>query len=149
MTQALSWLGIVQGNGKLPDAMRREIANVIYRLGGKKVTVTVKETPKARSNNQNSYYWGICIPICTQIMRDAGNAVSEEDVHAFLKEHVGGLVTLFITPKGQRKAVVRSSASLGTKEFEEYLEKVRMWALEENVIIPLPNEHLIGVGNVA
>jgi len=42
---------------------------------------------------------------------------------------------------GKEMEYVRSTTKLNTTAFEEYLEKIRLWAsMELNCLIPLPNE---------
>lgn len=127
-------------NGKLPRAMSDEIARLLRMLSGRFVRITIDETRRRRSNNQNRYYWGVVIPLVVEMFTDAGNETDEMEVHEYLKEHVGGLKTVLADPTGYRRTVVKSSAKLDTMEFEVYLEKVRAWCAQFGVTIPLPNE---------
>lgn len=104
--------------------------NHLAGLAGRRVEITVDEERRKRTNNQNAYYWGICI----KLIADHTGAEPEE-IHEALKLHfcqkrfVGNLVA------------PSSTARLDTIDFETYLEKVRVWAQQElGVSIPLPNE---------
>ena len=96
-------------------------------LNGKHITKTVKLPSKDRSNNQNRYYWGIVVDI---IGKELGYTADE--THEALKMK-------FLLDRRGKIPTVRSTAVLTTKEFEDYLEDVRMWASKFlNISIPNP-----------
>ena len=98
-------------------------------LEGKDVEVIVRKWKKGRSNNQNRYMWGVCYKIVSE---ETGH--TEDEIHDSLR-------AMFLMDKSGKFPIVRSSTSLTTVEFEDYLEKVRIFAAEKlNCIIPLPNE---------
>lgn len=130
-------------NGHLPPSIRQSIINVLRGLEGKRVLLTIKQITRKRSLNQNAFYWGCIIPAVRQMFEDAGTTLDEEDVHDFLKANVGGLKRVIADPAGVRHTVARSTTSLTTIEFEEYLEKVRAWAAAFDVVLPFPNENIL------
>lgn len=97
---------------------------------GLRVVELLKPAKKPRSNNQNKYYWGVVLEI---IANEIG--ISPEEAHdlmkiQFLKKHIN-----------EKLWTVKSTATLNTLAFEEYLDNVRRFAsMELNCIIPLPNE---------
>ncbi len=108
--------GIVKGYiDRLPDRA----------LGYKILIEPIRQT---RSMNQNNYYWGVIIKILGEEL-----GYRDEEMHdalrmKFLQEH-GKIET------------IKSTTGLNTKEFEEYLAKIREWASEElSIFLPLPNE---------
>lgn len=128
--------------GQLDDvAELRFLAELAYHEG-KDVRIRIERKRKRRSLSQNAYYFGVVIPMVRQLLLDYGNEVDDEETHAFLKEHVGKLTTSVVGKSGRRMAITKSSASLTTAEFEEYLLRVRKFAAQEGVQIPEPNEHL-------
>lgn len=131
-------------NGKLSDQAGKNIAQVIRQMEGKHLLITIAEQKRPRSNNQNRYYWGVVVRYVLQMFLDAGNTIDVMQVHEYLKEHVGGLTDIIIDPAGKRRPITRSSTRLTTQEFEEYAEKIRAWAAEFGMIIPLPNEETDG-----
>lgn len=137
--QSLEFSGQVT-DGKLPKAVSERIAAVIRQFDGKRVVVTVKEQKRRRSLNQNAFYWGVVVQMVTQMFRDAGNYVDPEDVHDFLKLRVGKLTQVFVSPDGKVIKSIGSTTKLSTQEFEVYLERIRAWAAEFGLVIPLPNE---------
>lgn len=96
----------------------------------------MKRWDKNRSNDQNSYYHGVVIKLLSE-----HTGYDEDDMHEILK-------SLFLSDRerlmwDKRKKVtrVKSTSTLTTVEFEQYLDKVRKWAAAElGVYIPLPNE---------
>lgn len=98
-------------------------------LEGKEVDVIVRKHKKNRSNNQNAYYWGVCIKILSEEL-----GYTDDEMHSALK-------MMFLQDNLRKIPTLKSTTSLTTVEFEEYLEKIRQWAAQElSCIIPLPNE---------
>jgi len=128
-------------NGQLSDSAEVQFLAELAHHDGKDICITVERKRKKRSLNQNQYYWGVVVPACKQILVEYGNDVDDEEVHSFLKEHVGKLTGSVVDGKG-RRAITKSSAALSTSEFEQYILRIIVWAATEHVIIPSPNEHL-------
>jgi len=128
-------------NGKMEPASVQLLVAELARHESKDICITVERKRKKRSLSQNAYYWGIVIPACKAILEEYGNDVDDEETHSFLKEHVGKLTGSVVDGKG-RRAITKSSASLSTAEFEQYILRVTVWAATEGVVIQSPNEHL-------
>lgn len=104
----------------------------LLKLKGLTVEVTVERRRKIRSNEQNAYYHGVVLKLIADECGYRGEA-ELEGLHEELKR-------MFL-PKSGRLNIVKSTASLSTVEFSEYIEKVRAWAAEElGIYIPDPNE---------
>ena len=129
-------------DGTLPPAVAKQIAAAIRSLEGKRVVVTIREQKRKRSNNQNSYYFGVVVAAVNQLFREHGNMVDAHDTHEFLKLRVGKLSQIFVTPDGEVIKSLGSTTKLSTMEFEAYLDRIRAWASEFGLIIPLPNEEV-------
>ena len=127
-------------NGRISEGVSLSIRDVIQKSEGKNLIITIKEQGKQRSSQQNAFYWGVVIPAVKELFEAAGTTCTPEDVHCYLKEHVGGMMKIIFLPDGSRRAIVESSIKLSTKEFEDYMEKVRAWAAGWGVQIPLPHE---------
>lgn len=121
--------GRVSETGKLmlqnESAFKSELAN----FKNKKVYLTISENKPPRSNEQNRYYWGVVLTCLTE------TGHTNEELHELMK-------FMFLPKKevmGQE--LTGSTADLKTNEFEDYLAKIRLWALTKlNITIPLPNE---------
>lgn len=98
-------------------------------IGTRKIVEILKPPRKPRSNNQNAYYWGVILELISQ---ETGMTMDES--HSAMK-------LLFLKKRiSEELYTIRSTATLNTLEFEEYLEKVKRFAsLELNIIIPDPN----------
>lgn len=129
-------------NGKLSPAISQSIAGLMRRMEGRKVSIAIKEARKRRSNKQNAYYFGVVVPAITQMFLGAGNDMDKEQVHEFLKLHVGGLKAVATQPNGVKLTVAQSSSKLTTVQWEDYCEKIRAWAAQFGVQVPLPNEYV-------
>lgn len=134
------WACQTTKDGTLPAWVQQQLSEQIKELPGKHVTLTLSVREKPRSNNANRYYWGVVIPLITAFFRGHGNYVDDEDTHEFLKLRVGKLAQVIVLPDGEVVKGLGSTAKLTTAEFEQYLERIRAWAAEYSMIVPLPNE---------
>ena len=92
---------------------------------GNKIQVRIR----GRSLNENSYYWKIVVRTLSD-----HTGFEPEEMHELLKWKFLRVV------RGKLEAC-RSTTSLSTVDFEDYLSKIRMWASQElNCWIPEPNE---------
>lgn len=129
-------------NGKLAEGVSITIRQLIAGMEGKNLVITIKEQGKRRSERQNAYYFGVVIPAIKELFEAAGTSLTPEDVHCFLKEHVAGMMKVILLPDGGRRAIVESSTKLTTVQWEEYMDKIRAWAAQWGVVIPLPSEEV-------
>jgi hypothetical protein len=112
---------------------KAKLFSLLKHLKGRHA-VGIKKDRKTRSLAENRYYWGI---ILTYIADETG--YSKEEAHQIF----GRMFLRYDKqmPDGTTEAFVRSTTSLNTMEMEEYLEKIRIFALSElGTYIPLPNE---------
>lgn len=117
---------------KRPDKER--LYNTLKGLREVPYQVELKVLKDTRSNNQNRYYWGVMIAILSD-----HTGFTPEEMHYELKKRF--LKYFKALPTGEQAELVKSTRKLDTKEFEDYMEKIRIFsALELDVIIPLPNE---------
>jgi len=115
--------------GKLSLDTPGKYTSYLETLEGKRIEVVVRKERSQRSNNQNAYYWGVVIPILGDYF-----GYNFEEMHDALKMK-------FLRHGACDLETVKSTTKLNTAEFEDYLEKIRMWAITEyNVAVPMPNE---------
>jgi len=97
--------------------------------------VTVERWRVRRSRDQNGYYWGVVVAM---IAEHCG--YEPDEAHFALRWQ-------FLRVPDRTPPTARSTASLSTAEFEDYLSRVRTWSSAElGVWIPGPNESVtIGV----
>jgi hypothetical protein len=124
--------GKVINGKKVYDQPARYLVQ-LSKLEGKRFEETIRKEKSQRSINQNNYYWGCVV----EILRDhfGYETYEAEEVHI-------GLKLLFLRiHENEGLQTVKSTTKLNTAEFEDYLEKIRRWAIKEhNCRIPLPNE---------
>ncbi len=103
----------------------------LYLLEGQQIELTVQKKRKRRSTKQNSYYWGVILPI---IGHEVG--MIDEEVHDALRNK-------FLIEHGDKLDKIGSTTNLSTGEFVEYIMKIEMWAQEFLGInkFPDPNEY--------
>ena len=135
----LEFDGNVSAEGKLKIYDQELFVEHIKRFSGKGVRLTL-EAGNKRSNQQNKYYWGVCI---NMIHEHTGQ--DEDDIHEFLKGKFNAVE--FEIPRKDTGEVIdhatigRTTTRMSTIEFNEYVEKIQMWASEFlNIVIPDPNQ---------
>lgn len=125
-------------NGKLKLADKESFISYIQKFNEKDIKLNIQLDKKDRSNSQNAYMWGVLIRMIADEMGMTDDATHEMLKMMFLKvgyEH-----------KGKRYEYARSTTSLSTIEFEDYCERIRLFASSElGLIIPLPGEVLINL----
>lgn len=110
---------------------------------GKTITITLALKRKRRSNNQNSYYWAVIIPIWKNLFYEEwGEHYSEKETHEFLKYNCN-YVEKLIQETGEVIRLTKSTADNSTTDQEMFHDACRKMALEMfNTVIPLPNEQV-------
>ena len=133
--EALSVTALVKDGKAMLSELQESLVQKKYQESeGKFVRLTVKVARHTRSERQNSYLWGIVYKYIADYTGD-----TTEDTHEAMKYLF--LPRQFTKFQGKDVPVEKSTTRLSTKEFEEYLDRVRSWAASElNVVIPLPNE---------
>jgi len=108
------------------------IQSYLRTIEGKEVRVGINIITKTRTLNQNAYYFGVVI----KILSDEFGYLDDE-MHEELKRKFNPVASRL--EKG--KVIGGSTRRMNTKEFEQYCEKIRIWAARDlNIMIPLPNE---------
>lgn len=126
------FIGMVKG-GKLVVDRNDEYQNYLRYLEGQKIEIVVQKWRNTRSLQQSHYYFGVVVKL---ISNDTGYSLDE--THEILKAKFLGEETRI---GDEVIKYSKSTTSLKTMEFEEYLTNVREWASAElNCFIPLPSE---------
>jgi hypothetical protein len=101
-------------------------------LEGKLCKVTIEEYKDGRSLNQNAYYWGVVIKLLCE-----HTGYFDDEMHEALKYKF--LPNRPVEIGRETIKVTSSSTKLNTKEFMDYVEKIKAYAASElGVIIPDP-----------
>jgi hypothetical protein len=117
------------------EADKKRFFKVLQNLKAVRYVISLKQFRRSRSTPQLRYYWGVVVDI---IARDNGN--TPDEIHEVLKRKFNPQVKVF-KATGESWVMGGSTSDFDTAEMEEYLEKIRIWALTElEILIPLPNE---------
>lgn len=93
---------------------------------------------KGRSNNQNRYYWGCVVHTLSDETGFTRDEIHEIIKHKFLTE-----THIYKSKKSKIEEVLisKSTTQLDTKEFEDLMTRIRIWASSRlGVFIAEPNE---------
>lgn len=98
-------------------------------LEGKEIEVIVRRRKKGRTNPQNAWYWSCVVGLAAEHF-----GYTPDEMHEAYK-------FMFLQRKEQDKPItVKSTTSLSTVEFTEYVEKCRQFCAEEGIVIPDPGD---------
>jgi hypothetical protein len=132
MTRHLApvFAGHVDERGRLrldaADAFRRTLRT----LAGAAIELVVRRQRATRSDAQNKYYWAVVVGLLAEHCGYAPDEMHEALKWKFLRREAESALP-----------TVRSTTSLDTAAFEDFLAGVRAWAATDlGVNIPLPNE---------
>jgi hypothetical protein len=112
---------------------RKRWRDAIRRLAGKRFEISLGPEKKDRSLRANRYLWAIYNEIARSCGHDA------EEIHVCMKK-------LFLPPRqidlGEESVLVPGSTrKLSSVEFAAYVDKVKLWAMEQGLELPDP-EHV-------
>jgi len=120
----------------------KKLNEAFRALNGKDVIVTIQKRRSKRSDPQNRYFHGVCIPIIQQGLLDAGwnEARSAEWTKDFIKMNC--LVKSYTNElTGEVKDSIGKTSGLTKSEFMDLIADVQQWAAENlGIYVPDPNE---------
>ena len=137
----------IQINSSVKDGVlatnRKHLADVIKSFEGANIVITIEKRRKKRSNNQNSFYHAVIIPLMQDAFKDAwGEHYSAIEVHEALKAKYCYKEQINEST-GEILQMPSSTTNLSTIEWEEYIDKIRAFALEWfNTVLPYPNDQV-------
>ncbi len=117
--------------GRISLYRKEAFAERVRQLEGRRIELVLRKRKDQRSIAQNAYYWGVVLPVFCEF---AG--YTPEEAHEALKAKF-----LAKPDADPRLPTVRSTATLSTGEFNEYLERVALLAAEYGLYIPAPGEY--------
>ena len=111
-----------------------QFTRYLHTLEDVECDITVKKHRMQRTKPQNAYFHGV---VCLELGNEWG--LSVDDAHS-------AIATEFLTINEDGKPpYVRSTTDLDTKEFNDFLEVVIIWAAQKwGVAIPDPGESTHG-----
>jgi hypothetical protein len=136
----LKYAGEIKG-GKLTIFKRQDFLECIDRIGELEVNIIIEQRKKKRSNNQNSYLWGVVYPIVRDCLKNQGWVLSLDEVHEFCKGKFNRKDIVDVDTGELLGSYGGSTSELDTFSFNEYFESIIRWVSEYfNTEIPYPNE---------
>ena len=113
---------------------KQKLFDVLKMMKGTKL-IKIEKYSKKRSNPQNRYYHGCVLKYLSETTGFTVAEMHEVLKSKFLPYERANRAT------GQMVQFGRSTTELNTLQYEEFLEQVRIWAINElDCYIPLPNE---------
>ena len=122
------FLGIVK-KGKLILNNQDGFDKYLLTLENKGIRLIVKRIKKERTLRQNKWYWSCVVKIPAEHYGYYPEEMHEAYKFMFLRRMEEG-----------KPLTVKSTTSLSTVEFNEYIERCRQWAAEQDFVIPDPEE---------
>lgn len=131
-------------NGNL-KRNRNKIREAIAAFEGKEIELTIQKKRKVRSTPQNSYYWGVVLPIVQDGLKDATGEVRDlNSIHyQILLPLMAPKREIVNTETGEVITERMTSSEMTTTEFSEYVMEIQAWGAEFlGIRIPDPNEQI-------
>ena len=122
---------------------RNLVLNAIKYFNDKDVVITFSKHKKSRSNNQNSFYWGVVLPLVQNGLLEAtGELRSCDNIHyKILLPLFAPLNEIINKDTGESLNERLTSSEMTTTQFCEYIMEVQKWGAEFlGIDIPSPNE---------
>lgn len=119
------------------------VLEAIKTFEGKEIEIEIKRKYAKRSIPQNSFYWGVLIPLFQELINDHwGEIKSAEETHEILKFSCN-YAEKVNHDTGEIIRVPQSTTILTTTGFMEYNQKLKQLALDYfNTVLPEPGEQL-------
>lgn len=115
--------------GKLEIVDKQKFLLYIKSLRDGSYYLKLSKKELNRSNAQNSYYWGVIIPLLSEHF-----GYFKDEMHEALK-------LKFLIDDSRELPTIKSTSMLSTAEFCEYTNKIIIFAGENGIYIPEPGEN--------
>ena len=150
MPKYLQFEGKYNWEGKPYDFQENMKEIIREHFAGKPVLITITSNYPQRSNDQSGYFEAVVLPMIMEGLQSVGwsirlnNQDHRKEIKDMLYRDVYGAKTTFkVNPKtGGRIPVIPSTRDLDIKEWEDFMEVCRKWALDNlGITIPLPDKY--------
>jgi len=137
-------IDLIKNNKLYNLANYDKIKSEMGKFEGQYVEISISPVKRERSLSQNSYYWGVVLPMITEEVagKEQGRVDEEivQQVHEEMKIRFLSFEVESLVDKS-KLTFTKATKELSTSEFESYLEQIRRFAKNElGINIPLPNE---------
>jgi len=128
--------------GKLDFKQRSNFLADVSKFKDGEYVITIEKLKSKRSLAQNSYYWGVVVPLVKYGLTDAGWRYTTDQVHEDLKRDFN-IVEIVNERSGEIRRSIGSTTEMSKSEMMDYFAKITQWAAEYlSIQIPQPNEQL-------
>ena len=125
--------------GTTPQQFTAAAALMVQGLSSDRAwCVEVSEWKKPRTNQQNSFLWGVCYPAILEAGGEALAGWTREDIHEYMLGECFGWETIEGFGRKRVRPIKRSS-KLNRKEFSDYLLFLETRCSEMGIVIPEPS----------
>jgi hypothetical protein len=109
-----------------------------YKQANDKCPTCLKPYVKQRSNPQNNTYWKLCVEPLSEYLE----GYTREEVHELLKHKFLSEARYVKNKEGEVEEIkiTKSTTVLSTKEFNEFMSAIRIWASSLGCWLSEPNE---------
>ncbi len=124
------FLASIDDQGRIRLDARDRFLAYAATFRGQRVELLLRKRKVQRSTQANRYYWGVVVAMIAEYLGYTPEEAHEAIAWHLLQRH---------DERGAKLPRRRSTASLTTEEFQEYLEQVRTFAATElGLAIPDP-----------
>jgi hypothetical protein len=130
-------------NGNL-NRNRNLIKKAIESFEGKEIVLKIERVKKQRTEDQNSFYWGVIVKLTKQaILEYWGEVWSKEQIHTYYLINVPTYREVVNKKTGEVKEVLKSSSQMTTIEMSNWWERIGKYMAENfDTVLPEPNKDL-------
>jgi ribosomal protein L14 len=125
-------------DGKISDALRKNIAECIAQYDGKIVIVTVQEKLPQRSIRQNVFFHAVILPAVQEWLRDNGTALSLDDTKDWIIKDIWKYTEYKRMPNGSNFEVRKSSTAPDIKLWQDFSQITYAWFAAKGLLLPEP-----------
>lgn len=118
------------------DTDKQKLFKILKSRKPKTYVIEIKEPRPKRTNKQNAYYW-VCLGIIGQHC-----GYSSDEMHELMKYKFLGVEEKVVKQTGEMLKSLKSTQNLDSTEFTVYIDKIRLWGLQElDCYCPSPEEY--------
>lgn len=112
-----------------PELFKKYLTSLQHKSAPTKIEISVKRYRKKRSGKQNRYYW-----LCLNHIANELGETEPENLHITF-------AAMFLVDKSDPKLpIIKSTTSLNSKEFMDYMEKISSKMSEFGITLLNPDE---------
>jgi hypothetical protein len=117
-------------NGKLLIRDQQKMTADVSMMKDGQIEILIKRRYNRRSDGFNKYYWAVVVPRIQSGLRDLTSDLYDKDeVHEYLKGKFN-MKLIINKDSGESDQIPVSTSKLDIKEFGEYVDKCKAFALD-------------------